>query len=47
MKNDMDIRLNEKVAEMVRELAISQGISPDEAVQRIVEWYFEDCMTEN
>ena len=39
----MTIELNAKVAEMVKELAISQGMTEDEVVQRIVEWYFEDC----
>lgn len=46
MRNDMDIRLNEKVAEMVKELAVSQGMTADEVVQKIVEWYFEDCNKE-
>lgn len=46
MKNDMDIRLNEKVAEMVKELANSQGMTADEVVQKIIEWYFEDCNKE-
>ena len=39
----MAIELNAKVAEMVKELAISQGMTEDEVVQKIVEWYFEDC----
>lgn len=39
----MDIRLTEKVAEMVKELANSMGLSFDEVVEKIVEWYFEDC----
>ena len=42
----MDIRLNEKVAEMVKELAVLQGMTADEVVQKIVEWYFEDCNKE-
>ena len=42
----MDIELNEKVAEMVKELANSQGMTADEAVEKIVEWYFEDCEKE-
>ena len=27
---------------MVKELAIQMGLSEDEVVQKIVEWYFED-----
>lgn len=42
----MDIQLNEKTAEMVKELAISQGMKEDEVVNKIVEWYFEDCRKE-
>jgi predicted DNA-binding protein len=42
----MDIRLNEKVAEMVKELANSQGMTADEVVEKIIEWYFEDCAKE-
>lgn len=45
--NDMDIQLNEKTSEMVKELADSQGMSEDEVVQKIVEWYFLDCNKEN
>lgn len=39
----MDIRLNEKTSEMVKELANSQGMTADEAVEKIIEWFFEDC----
>lgn len=46
MRNDMDIQLNEKTAEMVKELADSQGITTDEVVEKIIEWYFEDCTKE-
>ena len=42
----MDIRLNEKTAEMVKELANSQGMTADETVEKIIEWYFEDCEKE-
>ena len=38
----MDIRLNEKMAEKVRKLAISMGMSEDAVVQKILEWYFKD-----
>ena len=43
----MAIQLNKKVAEMVKELAISQGLSEDEVVNLIVTWYFQDCEKEN
>lgn len=39
----MLVQLNEKVSEMVCKLAIEQGLTEDEVVQKIVEWYFEDC----
>ena len=39
----MLIQLNEKVSEKVSKLAIEQGLTEDEVVQKIVEWYFEDC----
>lgn len=42
----MEVRLNEKVAEMVKELAVSQGMTADEAVEKIIEWFFEDCRKE-
>lgn len=47
MKNNMDIKLNEKLSEMVKELAFSQGLSTDEVVGKIIEWYFEDCRKKN
>lgn len=43
MRNDMDIKLNEKSAEIVSKLANSMGMTPDEVVEKIVEWYMEDC----
>lgn len=43
----MNIHLNKKVAEMVKEMAVSQGMTEDEVVQKIIEWYFEDCNKEN
>lgn len=46
MENKMSIQLNEKVARMVTELANSMGLSPDDLVAKIVEWYFEDCRKE-
>lgn len=42
----MDIRLNEKTAEMVSELAKEMGLTPDEVVGKIIEWYAEDCRLE-
>ena len=39
----MYIQLDEKTAEMVRELALSQGMTEYEVVQKVIEWYFEDC----
>ena len=39
----MLIQLNKKVSERVSELAIDMGMTEDEVVQKIVEWYFEDC----
>ena len=39
----MLVQLNEKVAEKVSKLAIDTGMTEDEVVQKIVEWYFEDC----
>ena len=38
----MDIRLDEKAADIVKELANSQGLTPDEVVQQIIFWYVED-----
>ena len=42
-EKDMDIKLDEKVAEKAKELAESMGMSIDEAVTTILKWYFEDC----
>ena len=42
----MLINLDEKVAQKAKELANSQGMSIDETVSKIVEWYFEDCEKE-
>lgn len=39
----MLVQLNKKTAEMVCKLAMEQGLSADEVVQKIVDWYFEDC----
>ena len=38
----MFIDFDEKVAQKVKELAIEMGLTDDEVVQKIVEWYFED-----
>lgn len=43
----MDIRLDEKMAEIVKELAVSQGMTEDEVVQMIIKWYVNDCSKEN
>lgn len=43
----MFIELDEKVAEKALELANSQGLSLDECVSKIVEWYIQDCEKEN
>lgn len=42
MERKMLVQLNEKVSEKVSKLAIEQGLTEDEVVQKIVEWYFED-----
>lgn len=39
----MDIQLNGKVAETVEELANSMGMTTNEVVEKIVEWYIQDC----
>jgi hypothetical protein len=39
----MNIQLNEKVSEKVSKVAIDMGMTEDEVVGKIVEWYFEDC----
>lgn len=38
----MFIKLDEKVAEKAKELANSMGMSIDDTVNKIVQWYFED-----
>ena len=38
----MFIKLDEKVAEKAKELAKTMGMSEDELVNKIVQWYFED-----
>ena len=42
----MDIQLSEKTAEMVKELADSQGMTTDEVVEQIIKWFIEDCNKE-
>ena len=42
----MDIQLSEKTAEMVKELADSQGMTTDEVVENIIKWFVEDCNKE-
>lgn len=44
--NDMNIELDEKVAQKAKELAKTMGMSEDEVVNKIMEWYFEDCEKE-
>ena len=41
-ENDMDVKLDDKVAEKAKELAESMGMSVDSVVQKILEWYFKD-----
>lgn len=43
----MSIELNEKAAAIVRELATAQGMIEDEVVAKIIEWYAQDCKSEN
>lgn len=43
----MCIQLDEKVAEKVGKLALNLGFTPDEMVNQILLWYFEDCEKEN
>lgn len=47
MKNDMNIRLNEEISEIVKGLAESQGLTEDAVVQMIIKWYVNDCTKEN
>lgn len=42
----MYIQLNEKTSEMIKELADSQGMTTEEVVEKIIEWFFEDCEKE-
>jgi len=42
----MDIQLSEKTAEIVKELADSQGMTTDEVVENIIKWFVEDCNKE-
>lgn len=44
--NDMDIQLDEKVAEKAKELAKSMGMTANEVVEKIIEWYIQDCEKE-
>jgi hypothetical protein len=39
----MYVQLNKKTAEIVKELADSQGMTTDEVVELIIKWYVEDC----
>lgn len=43
----MCVQLNKKTAEMVEKVAIDLGLTTDEMVNLIIEWYFEDCEKEN
>lgn len=43
----MHIQLNEKTAEKVGKMALNLGFTPDEMVNQILLWYFEDCEKEN
>lgn len=38
----MDIQLEKKVAEMVLKIANGTGLTEDEVVNRIVEWFVHD-----
>ena len=42
----MYIQLNKKTAEIVKELADSQGMTTDEVVELIINWFVEDCNKE-
>lgn len=42
----MYVQLNKKTAEMVKELADSQGMTTDEVVENIIKWFIEDCNKE-
>lgn len=43
----MYIQLSEKTAEMVKKVTTDLGLTTDEMVNLIIEWYFEDCEKEN
>ena len=43
----MYIQLDEKVAGMVEKMAVNLGFTPDEMVNQILLWHFEDCEKEN
>ena len=38
----MELRLNDETSRQVKELAEDMGLTTEEVVQKIVEWYFED-----
>ena len=38
----MNTQLNNELSTKVKELAIEMGLSEDEVIAKIVEWYFED-----
>lgn len=42
-KKMMNIQLNKETAEKVEEVAKSMGMTTDEVVNKILQWYFEDC----
>lgn len=39
----MYVQLNKKTTEIVKELADSQGMTTDEVVELIINWFVEDC----
>ena len=41
--NDMNVELDKKVAEKVKEMAKTLGMTEDEVANKIIEWYCEDC----
>lgn len=43
----MVVKLNEKVSEIVKELANSMGMTEDDVVNCVIEWYIEDLQSEN
>lgn len=42
----MDIQLNRETSEIIKELALSQGMTTDEVVENIIKWFVEDCNKE-